>query len=283
MERTVVITGGSSGIGQALAERFASTGNTVYELSRKGKSTPQIRHITCDLTDSAQIKEAFKQISQTARRIDILIKNAGMGVSGASEFISEEQARQLMDVDFFATWLCAKEALPLLRKSKSAKIINISSVAAVFAIPFQSFYSAAKAAINAMTSALALELAPFGIQVAAMMPGDIKSGFTAARVKNPAGADLYGEAVDLSVEIMERDEHNGMEPYRIADAVYNLCSRTKLKPLYTCGIKYKFFLFLGKILPCSLIQMILRMMYCPQKHAAPASQAAPPAAPPEEP
>lgn len=96
------------------------------------------------------------------------------------------------------------------------------------------------------------------------MPGDIKSGFTAARIKNDAGAELYGEAIDISVAIMERDESQGMTPQRIADAVYNLCSLTKLKPLYTCGLKYKFFLFLGKVLPCSLIQMILRMMYCPR-------------------
>ena len=273
MERIVVITGGSSGIGKAIAERFAATGNIVYELSRSGKSTPHIHHITCDLTDSAQIKEAFAELARSVRRIDILINNAGMGVSGATECISEEEARQLMDVDFFAAWLCAKEALPLLRKSKAAKIINISSVAAVFAIPFQSFYSAAKAAINALSSALALELKPFGIQVTAFMPGDIKSGFTAARIKNDAGAELYGEAIDISVAIMERDESQGMTPQRIADAVYNLCSLIKLKPLYTCGLKYKFFLFLGKVLPCSLIQMILRMMYCPKKR--PAAKTAP--------
>lgn len=161
MERIVVITGGSSGIGKAIAERFAATGNIVYELSRSGKSTPHIHHITCDLTDSAQIKEAFAELARSVRRIDILINNAGMGVSGATECISEEEARQLMDVDFFAAWLCAKEALPLLRKSKAAKIINISSVAAVFAIPFQSFYSAAKAAINALSSALAFRAEAF--------------------------------------------------------------------------------------------------------------------------
>ena len=110
MERIVVITGGSSGIGKAIAERFAATGNIVYELSRSGKSTPHIHHITCDLTDSVHIKEAFAELTRSVRRIDILINNAGMGVSGATECISEEEARQLMDVDFFAAWLCAKEA-----------------------------------------------------------------------------------------------------------------------------------------------------------------------------
>ena len=265
MKRIVVITGGSSGIGQATAAVFAAAGDTVYELSRSGVSQGNIRHLDCDLTDSAQIAAAFAAISAAEPRIDILINNAGIGVSGATEAISEEEARQLMDVDFFAAWLCAKQALPLLRHSDDARIINISSVAAVFAIPFQSFYSAAKAAVNALSSALALELRPFGIQVAALMPGDIKSGFTAARVKNSSGAELYGPAIAASVAVMERDESQGMPPQRIAGAVFRLCACRRLKTLYTCGAKYKFFLFLGKILPCRLIQLILRLMYCPSR------------------
>ena len=75
MERIVVITGGSSGIGKAIAERFAATGNIVYELSRSGKSTPHIHHITCDLTDSAQIKEAFAELARSVRRIEMCIRD----------------------------------------------------------------------------------------------------------------------------------------------------------------------------------------------------------------
>ena len=125
MERIVVITGGSSGIGEALAERFASTGNTVYELSRTGGNNPPIRHIDCDLTDPEQIKAAFARITEKSHHIDILINNAGIGVSGATEFIADEEARRLMEIDFFAYWHCAQAALPLLRKSRCPKIINI--------------------------------------------------------------------------------------------------------------------------------------------------------------
>jgi len=264
MQRIVVITGGSSGIGQAMAERFSAAGDRVYELSRSGKDIGSIKHIDCDITDTAQIKAAFSQISDEAGHIDILINNAGICISGATEFLEEDVVRRLMDINLFGMWSCCREALPLLRQSKEAKIINISSMAAVFAIPFHSFYSASKAAINAFTSALALEVAPLGISVAAFMPGDVNSGSTAKRIKNCAGSDIYGQAIEKSVAVMEKDEKNGMRPATIADAIYRIAEKSKLKPLYCCGFKYQLFVFLGKVLPARAINKIIRMMYCPK-------------------
>ncbi len=265
MLRVIVISGASSGLGKAMAELFAASGDKVYDLSRSGQNCANIIHIDCDLTQPAQIQAAFAQIGVDNGHIDLLINNAGMGVSGATEYISEEEARALMDVDFFAAWFCTKAALPWLRAARGAKIINISSVAAVFAIPFQSFYSAAKAATNALTEALAIELKPWHIGVTALMPGDVKSGFTAARVKNFAGEDIYGKAMKKSLAVMERDETTGMSPETIAAKVYQLAGKRRLKPLYTCGVKYKFFLFLGKILPCAVISRIIGAMYAPKE------------------
>ena len=264
MQHTIVITGGSSGIGKAIAEQLAAAGNTVYELSRSGKSRELIHHIDCDLSNSEQIKAAFAQIAQQVENIDILINNAGIGVSGATEFLDEQAARRLMDIDFFAVWLCTREALPMLRRSYTAKIINISSVAAVFAIPFQSFYSAAKAAVNTLSSAMAIELASFNIKVTAVMLGDVKSSFTSARIKDYSGEHIYGEAIRKSVAVMEKDEQNGMSPQRIATAIMKIAAKPKLKPLYSCGAKYKLFLFLGHILPAGLINHIIKSMYCPK-------------------
>lgn len=263
MPRIIVITGGSSGVGQAIAQTFAAAGDIVYELSRSGVSNGAIIHLDCDLTVTEQIAAAFQTIEEQRGCIDILINNAGIGVSGATEFITEQQARQLMDIDFFGAWLTIKHALPLLRQSASAKIINISSVAAVYHIPFQSFYSAAKAALNALSQALAIELAPFNISVTALMPGDINSGFTDSRIRNSAGEDIYGEAIAKSVGIMEKDELKGMSTQEIAGKVYQLSQKSRLKPLYAHDGKYRFFLFLGKLLPSSIINKILALMYAP--------------------
>ena len=264
MKKTAVITGGSSGIGKETCRLFSEKGWQVYELSRSGRDKDNIRHINCDLTQSQQISEAFSLIAEECDGIDLLVNNAGIGVSGASELLDEAEVRRLLDIDLLAPWLCSKAALPLLRPKKG-RIINISSVAAVFAIPFQSFYTAAKAAINGITQAMALELAPFGISITALMPGDVHTGFTDARIKNKEGGQLYKGAVNRSVAIMEHDEKAGMPPQKLALRIYDLANKEKVKPFYSCGFKYKFFLFLGKILPCSLVTRILGMMYCPKK------------------
>ena len=193
MQRVVVISGGSSGIGKALTELYIAQGDQVYELSRSGMDRPGLVHLTVDLRQEAQIAAAIERIGREAGRIDLLLNNAGMGVSGALERTESAQARLLFDVDFFAVYLCCKYALPWLRQSTDGRIITTSSVAAVFSIPYQSFYSAAKAAVNAMTLALANEVRPFGIQVAAFLPGDVRTGFTTARIKDEDGDPLYGD------------------------------------------------------------------------------------------
>lgn len=261
MQRVIVISGASGGIGRATAEQFAAHGDTVYDLSRSGSSAGRIRHIDCDLNDAAQIVRAFDQIGAEAGRIDALINNAGFGISGAVEYTDPADIRRLFNIDLFAAAGCVQAALPWLRKSETARIINISSVAAVFAIPFQSYYSAVKAALLLWSEGLAHELAPTGVQVTAMLPGDVKTGFTQARHKNPAGHERYGERIARALQVMEHDEQNGMPPEKIAAAIYRLTGKRKLKPRYTVGVKYHCFLFLGRVLPASLAHRIVGAMY----------------------
>ena len=261
MQRVVVISGGSSGIGKALVERYLAAGDQIFELSRSGSSRPGVTHISVDVCDEEQIRLAMEQIGQAAGRIDLLLNNAGMGISGALEMTDSAEARRLMDVDFFGVFLCCKYALPWLRESKDGRIINTSSVAAVYSIPYQSFYSAAKAAVNSLSLALANELRPFRIQVAAFMPGDVRSGFTAARRKDERGDELYGERIRKAVASMEKDEQNGMSPEAIAKAIYRLSTRRRMKPLKSCGLQYQALLFLGRLLPSSFINYVLGKMY----------------------
>mgnify|MGYP000939925263 FL=1 len=151
MTKVAAITGASSGIGRETAKYFQRKGWKVYNLSRRPSGEPGIIHIAADVTDEAEIEKAFALIHAESGGLDLLINNAGFGISGAVEFTELKDAKRQFDVNFFGTLSCIKAALPLLKESRG-RILCISSAAAVFAIPFQSFYSATKAAINILVS-----------------------------------------------------------------------------------------------------------------------------------
>lgn len=265
--RVAVVTGGSSGIGRATAGLFAEKGWTVYELSRRGQNSGGVRHITADVTDEASLAAAFEEIYAAEGRIDTLVCNAGFGISGAVEYTDLAAAQKQMDVNFFGAVRTIQAALPYLHKNelirgRRAHIVNISSMGGPLALPFQAFYSCSKSAINTLTLALANELRPFGIAVCAVMPGDVKTGFTAAREKSSAGSEVYGGVIDTSVRTMEKDEQGGMQPVRIARKVYAMAAKKNPKPLSTVGFSYKLFALLNKLLPTSLVNRLIGVIYC---------------------
>ena len=261
MCRIIAVTGGSSGIGRAIADLFARKGCTVYELSRSGEDRSGVTHITADVTDEASLAAAFERIGGEHGHLDLLVNCAGFGISGAVEFTEMAAAQKQMDVNFFGAVRAIQQALPHLRKSSRAGIINISSMGAPLALPFQAFYSCSKAAMNALTLALANELRPFGIAVCAVLPGDVATGFTDAREKSAAGQELYGRTIERSVSTMEKDERGGMRPERIAKKVWSLSKKRHPKPLSTVGLQYKLFALLHKLLPARLVNWIVGLMY----------------------
>ena len=190
--KIAVVTGGTSGIGREAALYLAKNGCTVYELSRRKEGVGGLRHISADVTDETSVNAAVAQILAEAGRIDILVNNAGFGISGAVEFTDTAEAQRQLDVNFFGMVRMNKAVIAVMRQQGSGRIVNLSSVAAPVPIPFQTYYSASKAAINSYTMALGNELRPFGITVCAVMPGDIKTGFTAARRKVAEGDDVSG-------------------------------------------------------------------------------------------
>ncbi len=259
MKKTAAVTGGSGGIGAALCEELAEKGYYIYSLSRhsgEGKA----EHIRTDVTDDASVAAAFSRIERERGRLDLLINNAGFGISGAIEFTSTEKAKRQFDVNLFGMHSCVRYALPLLRQSKG-RIINISSAAAIFPIPFQAFYSASKAAINSFSLALANEVRCFGISVCAIMPGDVRTGFTAQRKKSSEGNELYGGVIDPTVSVMEHDEENGMSPEDVAAYITRIALKKRIKPLYCAGTLYKLYSLLDKLLPARAVNAIIGMMY----------------------
>lgn len=261
MNKVVIITGGSSGIGLCTAAALRDRGCKVYELSRRDSEVTGITHIKCDVTDEAQIAAAVGQVMAENGRIDILINNAGFGISGAVEFTDTAEAQRLFDVNFFGMVRMNHAVLPLMRQQGGGRIVNLSSVAAPVPIPFQTYYSAGKAAVNSYTMALSNEVKPFGITVCAVMPGDIKTGFTAARQKSIVGDDIYGGRITRSVAGMEKDEQTGMDPAKAGAFIASFALKNSRKPLYTIGFGYKCAVFLTKILPARWLNALIGQLY----------------------
>ena len=231
--KTAVVTGASGGIGLETARALLADGWQVVCLSRHACPLEGVRSIPCDITDSAQVQAAFAAVD----RVDLLVNNAGFGISGAVECTAEAEMRRQFDLNYFAWVTVIQAALPALRESRG-RILNISSAAAVFSIPFQSFYSATKAAVESLTC---------------------------ARQKSGSGDDLYAGRIARSVAVMERDEQNGMPPAAIAAAVVRAAHKKHLPPVTTVGIKYKLLCGLNKLLPLSAVTALVAKIYIPEK------------------
>ena len=261
MKPVAVITGGSGGIGKAAAAMFADRGYLVYELSRSGTDIGAVRHISADMTDEASVRAGIQTVVDAQGRLDVLVCNAGCGISGAVEFTSVEAAQRLFDVNFFGALRCIRAAIPVMRTQKSGRIVCLSSVAAPLAIPYQAFYSASKAAINDLVLALRCELRQFGIRVSGVMPGDAHTGFTAGRQKLHEGDELYNGAISRAVASMEKDELNGMSPEQVAEKVYRAATIKRPRPFYVAGPKYRLFMVINRLLPTTLVNWLIGKLY----------------------
>ena len=260
-KKIVILTGGTSGIGLETAKCLAADGCVVYEFSRREAELPGMCHMRVDVTNEEQVRDAVEAVFAAEGRIDVLINNAGFGISGAFEFTDSADAHRLMEVNLFGMNNTIREVLPHMRAAGRGRIVNLSSVAGPLPIPFQTWYSISKASVNALTMALANEVRPYGITVCSVMPGDIRTGFTAAREKSILGDDIYGGRIVRSVSKMEKDEQTGMDPAKAGKFIANLALKKRVRPYNTIGIAYKACVLLSKILPGSLIRFILEQLY----------------------
>lgn len=260
-QRVCLITGGTSGIGLCTARAMRARGYAVYELSRREQGEEGLFHLRADVTKPETVEAAVAEVLRREGHIDVLINNAGFGISGAVEFTELSAAKKQFDVNFFGMVNVTCAVLPHMRRAGHGRIVNLSSVAGAIPIPFQTYYSASKAAINAYTMALANEVRPFGIEVCAILPGDIRTGFTAAREKSPFGDDVYGGRIGRSVAGMEHDEQNGMAPEKAGACIAAVASGRKVRPLRAIGAQYRLFCVLAKLLPARLLNRLVGLLY----------------------
>lgn len=227
--QVIIITGASSGFGLATAELLSSKGHTVYGLCRRPANHHAIKYIVCDVRNREQVRSAVENVIATEGRIDVLVNNAGMGIGGALELATEEEIDLQMGTNFMGCVNLCQAVLPHMRRQRSGKIINLSSIGGVMGLPWQGFYSASKFAIEGFTEALAAEVKGFGIRACMVEPGDFATGFTASRRNSQATLDNpdYGPVFKRSLAIIEKEENSGLKPDVLARRIARIVEKKR--------------------------------------------------------
>ena len=245
MKRNVIITGASSGIGLELKKYFISQGDKVFDISKANGD------YECDVKNYEEMKKVFEEIGKQIDHLDILVNCAGFGVSGLIELVPNEISHNIFDVNVFGTINACKLALPLMKNE--GKIINISSVLALFPVPYRGYYCASKAAVASISDSLRMELSGTKIQVCTLYPGDVKTNFSKNRVKNYETNERYGEALRKTTEYVDSRENKRMTVEFAVKKMIKEIERKKLKPMKIISRKYSFVYFLSKFFPKSAV------------------------------
>lgn len=261
MSKIAIVTGGSSGIGKAVVTRLIQENYIVYELSRRDCEVKDFTHIPTDITKEEEVKAAIARVLAEQGHIDLLINNAGFGVSGAIEMTTSDEAHAQMEVNLFGMDNVTRAVIPSMRENRAGRIVSVSSVAALVGIPFQAWYSVSKSAVLTYMLSLSNELRPFGVTTCTILPGDVKTGFTGARKKNVQGDDLYEGRISKSVAGMEHDESIGMTPDEVAGIIVKFALKKKSRPMVVVGGIYRLEGVLIKLLPRRLSNWIVGNMY----------------------
>ena len=260
-QRVAVVTGASRGIGLAMARRLAADGWQVWGLSRRTGGAEGVAWRSCDVTDRQAVAAVFQEILAVSGRIDLLVCNAGMGISGAAEFAGGEDIRRQLDVNVLGAVFCAQQVIGPMRSRGGGRIVFTSSLGALFPLPYQSFYSVSKAGLNAFSDALGLEVRQFGIETSVLLLNDVRTDFTDSRRKNETGDDVYGGRVTSAVGKMERSERRGMAPERVAGCLAALLRRRHLPPHKIVGAGNTMLGLLYRLLPARWMLRLLGALY----------------------
>lgn len=260
-QKVVLITGASSGIGLETANFLSKKGYKVYSVSRREYLNDKFTNYICDINNTAQFKEILDKIYKIEGRLDLLVNNAGMGISGSIENTSEDKIEMIFQTNLISLVKISSISIEYLRKTKG-RIINIGSVAGVIPLPFQACYSSTKSAVENFSSALDMEVRNFGMRVLCVRPGDTKTNFTNNRVKNEQENDaFYSNRVKKSISKMERDEQKGMKPINVSKLIYKMATRKNPPPVATVGFSNKLICVLAKFLPKRLVNYIIKGIY----------------------
>lgn len=219
-KHVILVTGASAGMGRACANRLARTGWTVIGASRRGSASDEWQGMIMDVDSDESVRFGVQEIVAQHGRLDAVFACAGWGLVGAAEQTTISDAKSQLETNFWGAVRVVQMALPSFRQQGGGRVILMSSIGGILGIPYQSFYSASKFALEGYAESLAYEVAPFKIHVTLVEPGNFKTDFTQSRrlVAVPDD-DPYRAAREKAIRIMERDEINGADPLDVAKVV----------------------------------------------------------------
>lgn len=265
MSKVVLITGASSGIGKAIAIFLTKKGYKVYGTSRNPKNTQKFSFelIALDVLKIETIKNAVDFIIKKEGKLDVLINNAGMGITGPIEDTPTTEMRAVFNTNLFGAIDVLKVVLPQMRIQKDGTIINVTSIAGYMGLPFRGVYSASKSALEIITEAASIEVKNFGINIVNVAPGDFATNIAKSRYYTPVYKNsAYKEKYQENLDLMDAHVSRGMNPIEMAKVVFKIINTKNPKIHYKVGgFMEKFSIVLKRVLPDKVYEKLLMNHY----------------------
>jgi NAD(P)-dependent dehydrogenase (short-subunit alcohol dehydrogenase family) len=265
MSKVVLITGGSSGIGKSVGEFLQANGFKVYGTSRNPKNYPESQFpiVALDVTKPETIKSCIAEVLKQESRIDVLINNAGAGITGPIEEIPDAEIKRNFETNFFGPINVIKAVLPSMRAQNSGLIINITSIAGYMGLPYRGVYSASKGALELITETFRMELKDFNIKMTNVAPGDFATNIAAGRYHAPVLENSpYKKKYGDTLKTMDAHVNEGNDPKQMAEAIFKIIQTKSPKIHYKVGaFMQKFSIVLKFILPDKVYERMLMKHY----------------------
>ena len=275
VSKAVLITGCSSGIGRATAERLAGVGWKVYATARQVEAIAPLEERGCellplDVTDEDSMRSAVDEVERREEVVGVLVNNAGYSQSGAVEAVSTEKVRRQFETNVFGLARMCQLVLPGMRRQGYGRIVNVSSMGGKLTFPGAGYYHASKHAVEALSDALRFEVASFGVRVAVIEPGLIRTSFAQAAVGSMDGSGGehpyagFDEGVArATAENYDRGPVSRLagEPEAVAEAIERAISARSPRSRYAVAPSAHLFMGLRRLLPDRAWDAILRTSY----------------------
>ncbi len=260
--KVVLITGGSSGIGKAIGIHLKEKGYKVYGTTRSKSKYPSFSDFSLlemDVRNTDTIKSCIASLLELEDRIDVLINNAGVGITGPMEETPHEEVLKAFATNFNGPLNVMNTVLPVMREQKEGLIINITSIAGYMGLPFRGIYSASKGALEIVTESYRMETKSFGVHLTTLAPGDFATNIASGRYHTPVYDDsAYQKAYKTTLEAIDADVDSGGDPVDVAKKIAKIIQTKNPKPHYKVGsFIQKFSLTLKNLLPGRWFEKLL--------------------------